>query len=232
MADAPDPSGGRSAAVPQPSPRVGLLINGRGLAAALEAVARDGAAGLPLLDPSSRRRLLAAVRRLPYRPGKPVVGEGRRQVRQRFVLSMDIPAGHVAWALAGALDDALAAACSHLPARFAGAVAGFNDLIVQRYEPGALGITPHRDHIRYTGVVAIVILGGSARFCICRDRSGRGAREISCPPGGAILMRAPGMVWSPDRPGADDRPFHFVSDIRCRRYTIGLRHDSRRPEAV
>jgi hypothetical protein len=35
-----------------------------------------------------------------------------------------------------------------------------NDYIVQRYPAGCAGMSPHRDHIRYTGLVAIVMLGG------------------------------------------------------------------------
>jgi hypothetical protein len=205
-----------------------LSIGGRRLAAALEAVARQDAIGLPLLGPAAHRRLLVAVRALSYGPCKPGVGEGQRRVRQRFSLCMDIPESHAVRALAAALNAAFAGARNHLPVALAEAVPCFNDLIVQRYDPGALGITPHRDHVRYTGVVAIVVLSGRARFCVCRDRSGRGAREIACPPGGMILMRAPGAL-SDRRP---DRPFHFVADIEARRYTVGIRHDSRDPAPV
>jgi hypothetical protein len=204
---------------------IGLLIKGRDLANGLRRAAFEDAAALPLLDPTGRQRLLATVRSLPYRPCKPTVGEGERLVRQRFSLCMEIPAGHAVRRLGHALDRLFADARAALPADFA-ELAGFNDFIVQRYEPGAVGITPHRDHVRYTGVVAVVVLSGRARFCVCRDRVGTGAREIGCPPGGVILMRAPGMVRYTASREPMQRPFHFVADIRRRRYTIGLRHDS------
>jgi hypothetical protein len=93
-------------------------------------------------------------------------------------------------------------------------------LILQRYEPGCLGITPHRDHIKYTALVAIVVLCGDGRFRVCADRSGRGAVEIPAPAGHVLLMRAPGF----ERQGR--RPFHFLDQVTERRYSFGLRQDS------
>ena len=166
----------------------------------------------------------ASLATLAYRSATPVVGDGERAVRQRFELCMDIPDHHPVRALAAALDELLDKALCSNPALWDGPPLHFNDLIVQRYEPGKTGITPHRDHIRYAGLVAVVVLSGTGRFCICSDRSGAHAREIPCPPGGVILMRAPGLA------GTTGRPFHFVQDISRRRYTIGLRHDTRAAE--
>jgi len=95
----------------------------------------------------------------------------------------------------------------------------FNDLIVQRYEPGALGITPHRDHRRYEGLIAVIPLSGAARFLLCANRSGDAAREVPAPPGSLVLMRGAGFA------GRSDRPFHMVRDIGRRRLSLGLRHD-------
>ena len=53
------------------------------------------------------------------------------------------------------------------------------------------------------------------------ERSGRGAREVPCPPGDLLLMRAPGFA------GRRDRPFHYLSDVTQARLTLGLRHDLR-----
>jgi hypothetical protein len=93
----------------------------------------------------------------------------------------------------------------------------FNEMVLQKYERGPIGITPHRDHVTYVNLVCIFNLAGRARFGIASDRSGRGARFLDAVPGNVILMRAPGFK------GARRRPFHFVSDIDETRYVFGLR---------
>jgi alkylated DNA repair dioxygenase AlkB len=99
------------------------------------------------------------------------------------------------------------------------AAPSLNDLVVQRYAAGSRGITPHRDHVRYRNLVAIVTLAGQARFFVCRERSGTDAREVAIPPGSLLLMRAPGFA------GRSDRPFHFLSDVTSTRVCVGIRHD-------
>ena len=94
-----------------------------------------------------------------------------------------------------------------------------NDFIVQRYLPGRKGITPHRDHVRYRGLVAIIVLGGTGSFWICSNRKGAGRCDIPAPPGSLLLMRAP------DFAGRTDRPFHALSEITETRYSFGMRHD-------
>jgi len=94
-----------------------------------------------------------------------------------------------------------------------------NDFIVQRYSPGQQGITPHRDHIRYRGLVAIVVLSGAGKFWVCDDREGGNARTIPETSGSLLLMRAP------DFAGRTDRPFHALSNITETRYSFGMRHD-------
>ena len=95
-----------------------------------------------------------------------------------------------------------------------------NDLILQRYAPGSRGITPHRDHLRYRGLVALLVVSGDGRFCLCADRRGVGAREVAALPGDLLLMRAPGLA------GSSDRPFHFLDRITAERLSFGLRWDT------
>jgi len=80
-------------------------------------------------------------------------------------------------------------------------------------------ITPHRDHVRYVGLVVIVQMSGDGRFGLCADRSGAGARVLDAGPGDAILMRAPGFG------GSKNRPFHFLDGITVERYSLGIRSD-------
>lgn len=192
------------------------------LAAALERLVREDAVSLPLLDPSQCRVLLAAAEDLPYRPATPIIGEGEREVRQDFELATAIPAGSPFHGLAAALEGLLSQALRRLEPPPLAAPPRFNDLIVQRYPEGSAGITPHRDHIRYRDLVAIVTLAGRARFHVCPDRSGRDAREVAMPPGSLLLMCAP------DFAGRRDRPFHMLSAVSERRVSLGLRHDTRR----
>ena len=93
----------------------------------------------------------------------------------------------------------------------------FNALVLQKYDQGSLGITPHRDQLSYINLVCVFMIAGQGRFCICADRSGNNAQAIDATPGRVILMRALGLL------GATTRPFHYVTDIQAPRYTFGLR---------
>jgi hypothetical protein len=197
-----------------------------GLAGALARLDAEPAASLPLLDNHARRRLIGATTRLPYRPATPVIGAGANAVRQDFELCMAIPERSLLRAFAAALERLLNAALDRLEPRPLGQPLRLNDAIVQRYPKGSFGITAHRDHIRYRDLVALVTLSGSARFCLCDDRAGRGARELPCPPGHLLLMRAPGFSFG-DRGGRGDRPFHFLDRVTRSRLSLGLRHDAR-----
>ncbi len=193
------------------------------LAGALARLDAEPAVSLPLFGARVRRRLIGATTRLPYRPAIPVVGAGANAVRQDFELCMAIPERSLLRAFAAALEALLNAALARLEPRPLARPLHLNDLIIQRYPEGSFGITAHRDHVRYQDLVALVTLSGAARFCLCDDRAGRGARELPCPPGHLLLLRAPGFG------GRRDRPFHFLDRIARPRLSLGLRHDARVP---
>ncbi|MHA1153639.1 MAG: hypothetical protein ACTSQ7_13425 [Alphaproteobacteria bacterium] len=163
------------------------------LAGALARLEVQHAVSLPLLGAQTRRRLIGATSRLPYRPAIPVVGTGANVVRQDFELCMAIPERSPLRAFAACLERLLNAALDRLKPRPLAQPLHLNDAIVQRYLEGSFGITAHRDHVRYQGLVALVTLSGTVRFCLCDDRAGQGMREIPCPPGSLLLMRAPGF---------------------------------------
>ncbi|MBI2486575.1 MAG: hypothetical protein HYW01_06385 [Deltaproteobacteria bacterium] len=94
-------------------------------------------------------------------------------------------------------------------------------MVLQKYEKGSIGITPHRDGLSYINLVCIFNIGGRGKFFICSDRFGKDAREIDASPGKVVFLRAPGFF------GSKDRPFHFVTDIQETRYTFGLRQKKR-----
>lgn len=93
----------------------------------------------------------------------------------------------------------------------------FNTMVLQRYTPGQLGITPHRDSLRAINLIALVNLGGQAEFYRCDDRQGNNAVQLDTTPGNVIFLRAPGFL------NTQVRPFHFLTNIRSIRYSLGLR---------
>ena len=188
------------------------------MAEALDCVAREDAAVLPLLAPADCRPFIESSADLAFRSAKPVIGEGERAVYQDFDICLSIPRPHPLWRLTQAVEGLVADALGTMSEPPLQALP-LNDLVLQRYPPGARGITPHRDHVRYVGLVVIVQLSGDGRFCLCADRSGAGARVLAAGTGDGILMRAPGFG------GVRDRPFHFLDRITVERYSLGMRCD-------
>ncbi|MDE0052300.1 MAG: hypothetical protein OXO52_21145 [Rhodospirillales bacterium] len=191
------------------------------MAAALDRVAREDAAVLQLLQSEDCRLFIESGADLSFRSAKPVIGEGERAVYQDFDICLSIPEPHPLWQLTQAVERLIAASLAAMPRPPLEALP-LNDLVLQRYPPRARGITPHRDHVRYVGLVVIVQLSGDGRFGLCADRSGRGARVLEAGPGDGILMRAPGFG------GATQRPFHFLDGIAVERYSLGMRCDKTR----
>jgi hypothetical protein len=185
------------------------------------ALDETGALAVPLLDDTFRISLLEAARACRFRPARPLVGKGERLVRQRMEVCEHFPADSIFRVLTRQFqelwDAGLAGAATN---PFEGRLV-FNDLMLQRYSVGEVGITPHRDRTAYRNLVCLFILEGRGRFFVCDDRSARGAREIPHAAGDVLMMRAPGFRASPER------PFHFVRDIRSPRNIFGLRQERR-----
>ncbi|NIM74334.1 MAG: hypothetical protein GTO67_00515 [Gammaproteobacteria bacterium] len=189
------------------------------LARILPALDEIGAVAVPVLDDGYRRSLVEAAKACRFRPARPLVGRGEHRVRQRMEVSDDFPAESAFRGLTDAFqrlwDEGLAGTHER---PFEGRLV-FNDLMLQRYTVGEVGITPHRDRTGYRNLVCLFILEGVGRFYVCENRAGRGAREIPHVAGDVLLMRAPGFR------GSSERPFHFVRDIRSPRYIFGLRQE-------
>lgn len=178
---------------------------------------RDGALSLPALSEAFRRELMDEARSATFRPARETVGSGSRLVRQRMEVCDRFSPESRFYALREdfqALWDASFSELARNP--FEGPVV-FNDLMLQRYPRGDVGITPHRDRSGYRNVICLFVLEGLGRFGVCSDRSGDRAREVRNAPGDVILTRAPGFL------GSEVRPFHFVRDIAKPRYVFGLR---------
>jgi hypothetical protein len=184
----------------------------------LEELSSVGATSVKLLDEDFRLALLEEAEGYVYQPEDEIVGSGDRIVRQQVSSFDNFPQNSGYVLLKNSFQDLLEQRLAQLEIYPFETALNFNSLILQRYEEDSIGITPHKDGLSYINLVCVFIIGGRGRFYVCSDRSGREAREIDASPGNVIFMRAPGLFGR-----EDNRPFHFVTDIKEARYTFGLR---------
>ncbi|HEY3894259.1 MAG TPA: hypothetical protein VGL88_02710 [Pseudonocardiaceae bacterium] len=93
---------------------------------------------------------------------------------------------------------------------------------VQRYQPGSLGITAHRDQRRFARLVAVITVTGRAPFMLCRNREGDPVRTWQASEGSLVLLRGPGLDGNPD-----GRPMHAVGGPAASpRTSVGIRMDT------
>ena len=130
---------------------------------------------VPILGEEVRDTLMEAARASRFRLARTLVGKGERLVQQRMEVCDEFPDDSVFRTLGGEFqalwDDYLASAPTN---PFEGRL-DFNDLMLQRYSVGEVGITPHVDRTAYRNVVCLFVLEGEGRFYICDDRAGNGA---------------------------------------------------------
>ena len=195
------------------------------VSSSISTLPRVGAVACPCLDVSEANALVSVVDQLEYRPAKAITGSDNAPVYQDFDLCYDIPRGHSLWEFAQVLEQALTSALAGAEVDSECYPLRLNDLIVQRYPPGCAGITPHRDHVRYGFLIAIILLTGDGYFGVCDDRQGSESREIDFKPGDLLLMGGPGLIPN------FRRPFHFVNGVTDWRRTIGLRYDTHKSDA-
>ena len=205
-------------ASPASKARLGPLVR------ALTRLEQEDAVSLPWLEESACESYLEAAASLSYREARPVVGSGEKAVRQDFEVCMELGDSGPFHSLAESLEQDIKAAAALLPADPLPGGFTLNDMIVQRYPVGCQGITPHVDHIRYQGLVAILVFQGRGRFETVADREGSSPKEVANGPGDLLLMAAPGFA------GQRRRPFHRLSGVTEPRVILGLRWDSRAGE--
>lgn len=184
---------------------------------AISELTAKGATSIQLLTEDLRLKLLQEAQGYQYIPEPEVVGSGHRTVRQQLGSFSSFPKDTHFNQLRVAFQNLLNEHLARLDTYPFATRLAFNAMVLQKYEPGSLGITPHRDRLSSINLVCIFIIGGQGKFCLCRDRSGSQARVIDSSPGSVIFLRAPGFSNSAER------PFHYVSDIQTTRYTFGLR---------
>lgn len=202
-----------------------FLATPQSFALAIDRLEAEDAITFRFLDEALTCHLLAESEKLTYRPATPAIGPEERRVFQDFELTMSFQPDDPFSRFARALDRLCAAALERLDQNPCPGMT-HNDLILQRYQPGSGGITPHRDHIRYRGLVSLFVLAGEGDFYVCKDREGTDAKRLPSPPGSLVLMRGAGFA------GMKDRPFHMLKDIRSFRVSFGLRWDTRPEEPL
>jgi len=184
----------------------------------LEKLSSVGATSVRLLEEDFRLALLEEAEGYVYQPEDEVVGSEDKVVRQQVSSFNVFPQDSGYVLLKNSFQGLIKQRLAQLDAYPFERVLDFNSMVLQRYQKDSLGITPHKDGLSYINLVCVFIIGGRGRFYVCSDRSGRNAKEIDASPGNVILMRAPGL-FGPE----DNRPFHFVTDIKETRYAFGLR---------
>ena len=159
-------------------------------------------------------QLAAELRDGPYEPAESQVGKVRQEV-ESFVVS------------AAELDryPVLTSLCTEVARQvhWRGIPEWVpNEVAVQRYQPGSLGITPHRDQRRYAQLVAVITVAGSAPFTLCRNRAGDPIQTWQADAGSLVLLRGPGLAGEPD-----GRPMHSVGGpTGTLRTSVGIRMDT------
>ena len=188
------------------------------IASILKELSFLGATSTKILDEDFRVALLREAQAYNYEPEDEIVGSGDRVVRQQVSSFEDFHEDSGYILLKNSFQELLEQRLVQLGIYPFEMALSFNTMVLQRYEEGSIGITPHKDGLSYINLVCVFVIGGQGSFYVCSDRSGNDSIEIDASPGNIILMRAPGFLGS-----EDGRPFHYVTDIRESRYTFGLR---------
>lgn len=203
------------------------LLDPRRLSLAVESLLVQPVTTVPCLSVQECDRLAVLADKLSYRSASPVMGAKEALVYQDFELNYSLSPNHPFWKLATTLEELMSLALTKISAKWVSpATYTINDLIVQRYPPGCKGITPHRDHLAYRIIIAILLVSGDGEFRIHRSRDEPEGQVIPFCPGDLLVMGAPGIF------AGFSRPFHCVAGISRLRRTIGMRYDSRLIHAV
>ena len=175
------------------------------------------ALSLPILADEFRKALLDEAKQYPLRAARNTVGKGANQVSQDMLLQDQLRSEGLFVRLTNLFQELFDKSLDS-NFYFEDRVV-FNDLIIQKYEAGSGGITPHLDRTDYRHLICLFVLSGHGRFYISEDRQKKNQIEILNFPGDVILMPGPGFK------GLEKRPFHYLEDITEERWVFGLRHD-------
>ena len=146
-----------------------------------------------------------------------VFGKGENTVVKAFSSFESFSPNSLYLKLVAAFQTLIANKLADLPVYPFSSQLDFNSAVLQCYQPGKLGVSPHRDWRSAINLVCIFNIDGIGDFYLCSDRQGSNAVEIATKPGNVIFLRAPGFLSS------KSRPFHYVANIRSMPYSFSLR---------
>ena len=188
------------------------------ITSAIKSLEQVGGVSIPILSEDHRQALLAEALLYHYVKKPEVVGTAN--VRQDFYGVGTLREDSLFWALRDGWTQLLTSKLSEvgrLDSLFDTPLC-FNELALQRYEPGSFGITPHRDSSCNINLICVFNLTGHSRFGLCSDRAGQeNITLLDDHPGNVILLRSPGFK------APRQQPFHFLSDIPELRISFGIR---------
>ena len=192
-------------------------ISAQHLTGALRLLQRVRAISVPILTEEFRQILLEEAQTYPLRYINNSIGSGENEVKQEMFLQGQLNQQGAFGQLVSEFQTLFNASIT-VENWFDGEVV-FNDWMIQKYEPGCIGITPHRDRTDYRHMICLFVLSGHGRFGISDDRTRTHAVEVANLPGDVVLMPGPGFRWM------ESKPFHFLEEITEERWVFGLRHD-------
>ncbi len=197
----------------------GVFLANLDLSPVLKAVRRNGAAVVAqALGDRFRTRLQRELLTVPYERAPPEVGPVRQETDVFVVRDLEgFPA------LAELAHEYRVAVLAHAREIRGLATYAPNEIHLQRYRPGSLGITSHLDGKRYRRLVAFFTVRGWARLSVLRERAGEEVARFSIGPGSLALLRAPGLGGL-----CDGRPFHAIVPVGSEeRVSVALRMSTR-----
>lgn len=101
-----------------------------------------------------------------------------------------------------------------------------DELSFHLYDDKEVGLSRHRDNLRFVGLVAIVAINGACDLVVSHE-----GKDVGLPvvPGDLCLLRAPGLIKS----DSEVRPEHSVQNLKTEtRLSMMLRANDRPTEAI
>ncbi|MDB5194794.1 MAG: hypothetical protein JWN50_808 [Parcubacteria group bacterium] len=181
----------------------------------IERIDKEQGVSIPFLTDAYRKLLLEEAETYTYEKQPEIVGPAK--VHEQLSSIREFHEGSLFYGLKGDVQRLLQGELRKIGLSPFTPELGLNEMSLQLYEKGSIGITPHVDGKSCVNLICIFILTGHAKFALCDDRSGANPRFLDTTPGNLVIFRAPGFK------GSDFRPFHFLSDITERRIVFGLR---------
>lgn len=183
---------------------------------ALECLAIQGGTSIPILHEKRRADLLKEAYFYQYQSQPEVVGGGK--VREQLSSVKEFSEISLFQKLRNDFTELLIRKSFSLKVKdiFSTPI-DFNDLSLQKYARGSIGVTPHKDGKSRINLICIFILTGKAEFGLCEDRNASNPIFLDTTPGNVIILRAPGFFHS------TFQPFHFVRNVTEERIVFGLR---------